>query len=168
MLGVCTTSAAPTPYLVDANVDESDLAPWEWDVVADEVRALAARSAAVIGLDYGTALAQPRAACNTMAQRQIYVDARGRVPFCCQLSRYGSGNEHIVGDLRVESLSDVFARAGAGYTAFAAETVQLHQIGRQDALDAYPCLSCARRHGQTSFLADFPEHPWARLAVLPS
>lgn len=155
----------PTP---ESALDGSDLAPSEWDSVAGEVRALAAGSTAVIGLDYGTALAQPRAACNTMAQRQIYVDARGQVPFCCQLSRYGTGREQIVGDLNVDSLSDVFERAGAGYTEFAAETVRLHQIGQQDALDAYPCLSCARRHGQTSFLADFPDHPWAGLAVQPA
>ena len=155
----------PTP---ESALDGSDLAPWEWDVVADEVRELAAGSAATIGLDYGTALAQPRASCDTMAQRHIYIDARGRVPFCCQLSRYGSGGEQIVGDLAIESLATVFARATGAYRDFAAETTRLYQIGEQDELDAYPCLSCARRHGQTHFLADFPEHPWARLAGQPA
>jgi MoaA/NifB/PqqE/SkfB family radical SAM enzyme len=155
----------PTP---ESALDGSDLAPREWDAVSAEVRAFAARSCAVIGLDYGTALAQPRPACNTMAQRQIYVDARGQVPFCCQLSRYGSGGEQILGDLNVDSLSQILARGAAGYAEFAAETVRLHQIGRQDPLDAYPCLSCARRHGQTAFLAEFPEHAWAGLAVQPA
>jgi MoaA/NifB/PqqE/SkfB family radical SAM enzyme len=152
----------PTP---ESALDESDLAPGEWDAVADEVRTLAGRSAAVIGLDYGTSLPQPRPACDTMAQRHVYVDARGRVPFCCQLSRYGSGNERMVGDLTTESLATVFARGTESYREHARETERLHQIGKQDALDDYPCLSCARRHGQTSFLADFPAHPWARLAA---
>ena len=152
----------PTP---ESALDESDLAPWEWDLVADEVRALAAQSAAVIGLDYGTSLPQPRPACDTMAQRHVYVDARGRVPFCCQLSRYGSGSEMIVGDLTAESLATVFARGTESYREHARESERLHQMGKQDALDDYPCLSCARRHGQTSFLADFPDHPWARLAA---
>ena len=155
----------PTP---ESAIDGSDLAPWEWDVVADEVRALAARSAVVIGLDYGTALPQPRPACDTMAQRHLYVDARGRVPFCCQLSRYGSGNEKIVGDLTTEPLAAVFARATGSYTEHASESARLHQIGKQDALDDYPCLSCARQHGQTRFLADFPDHPWAGLATQPA
>ena len=155
----------PTP---ESALDGSDLAPWEWDVVADEVRALAARSIATIGLDYGTALAQPRPTCDTMAQRHLYVDARGRVPFCCQLARYGSGSEQVIGDLTHESLANVFARASESYHAFERDTVKLHQIGKQDALDAYPCLSCARRHGQTGFLADFPEHPWAALALQPA
>ena len=155
----------PTP---ESALDESDLAPWEWDVVASEVRALAARSAAVIGLDYGTSEQQPRSACDTMAQRHLYIDARGRAPFCCQLSRYGTGTERVIGDLTTEPLTAVFERGTAAYTAFATETVRLHQIGQQDELDAYPCLSCARRNGQTGFLADFPEHPWTRLATQPA
>lgn len=155
----------PTP---ESAADGSDLAPWEWDVVADEVRALARGSAAVIGLDYGTSLPQPRPPCDTMAQRHLYVDARGRVPFCCQLSRYGSGGEMIVGDLTSDSLATVFARGTARYREHASELERLRRIGVHDALDDYPCLSCARQHGQTGFLADFPDHPWARLAVQPA
>jgi hypothetical protein len=54
------------------------------------------------------------------------------------------------------------------YDEFVDETTRLHQIGQRDALDDYPCVSCARRHGQTDFLADFPEHPWAALASVPA
>ena len=155
----------PTP---ESAIDESDLSPAEWNAVSSEVRALAASSRAPIGLDYGTALAQPRPACSTMAMRQIYVDANGRVPFCCQLSRYGTGREPIIGDLTTETLAAVLARAEGTYDDFAAETQRLHQIGQRDEADEYPCVSCARRNGRTGFLADFPEHPWAMLAALPA
>jgi MoaA/NifB/PqqE/SkfB family radical SAM enzyme len=155
----------PTP---ETALDDSDLSPHEWDVVSDEVRALSAVSATRIGLDYGTYLPHPRPRCNTMAQRQLYIDARGRVPFCCQLSRYGTGPEPILGDLTRESLGAVFARSRGVYHEFVDQTTRLHQIGQRDALDDYPCVSCARRHGQTDFLADFPEHPWAALASVPA
>jgi MoaA/NifB/PqqE/SkfB family radical SAM enzyme len=155
----------PTP---ETALDDSDLSPHEWNVVSDEVRALSAMSATRIGLDYGTYLPHPRPRCDTMAQRQLYIDARGRVPFCCQLSRYGTGPEPIVGDLTRESLGSVFARSRGVYDEFVDETTRLHQIGQRDALDDYPCVSCARRHGQTDFLADFPEHPWAALASVPA
>lgn len=155
----------PTP---ETALDESDLSPHEWNVVSDQVRRLAATSGTTIGLDYGTYEPLPRPRCNTMAQRQLYIDARGRVPFCCQLSRYGSGPEPILGDLNRESLGEVFARATAAYDTFVEESIRLHQIGEHDELDAYPCMSCARRHGQTEFLADFPEHPWAGLASVPA
>jgi MoaA/NifB/PqqE/SkfB family radical SAM enzyme len=155
----------PTP---ESAIDQSDLSPREWDEVSAEVRALAATSAVPIGLDYGTALAQPRAACSTMAMRQIYVDAQGRVPFCCQLSRYGTGPEPIIGDLVTETLAAVLTRAETRYAESGAESLRLYQIGQRDEADDYPCLSCARRNGRTGFLADFPEHPWAMLATVPA
>ncbi len=155
----------PTP---ETALTDSDLPPAEWDAVAREVRELAAWSPATIGLDYGTFSPQPRPACRTMSMRQIYVDANGRVPFCCQLSRYGTGAEPILGDLTTESLATIIARAESTYTQFGEETLRMYQMGRRDALDDYPCLSCARRHGRTGFLADFPEHPWAALATQPA
>ena len=155
----------PTP---ETALDESDLSPHEWNEVSREVRALAATSATSIGLDYGTYTPHPRPRCNTMAQRQLYIDARGRVPFCCQLSRYGTGPEPILGDLTIESLRTVFARGTSAYDDFVGESIRLHHIGEQDALDDYPCVSCARRHGQTGFLAQFPMHPWAALARVPA
>ena len=150
----------PTPETALAG---SDLSPDEWNKVTSEVLAQARASRASIGLDYGTFAPLPRAACGTMAQRQIYVDAAGRVPFCCQLSRYGSGPEPIIGDLTTESLATVVARGRDSYDAYAAETTERHAEGRRDALDDFPCMSCARRNGRTGFLAEFPDHPWAAL-----
>jgi hypothetical protein len=155
----------PTP---ETALDDSDLSPREWNAVADEVRQLAHRSPTPIGLDYGTRAPHPRAACNTMAMRQIYVDARGRVPFCCQLSRYGSGAEPILGDLTTETLAQVMSRAAVAFDDFANTSDTLYRLGLRDELDDYPCMSCARRHGRTTFLADFPEHPWTALARRPA
>lgn len=150
----------PTP---ESALADSDLGPDEWNLVTSEVLAHARSSAAPIGIDYGTFSPMPRAACGTMAQRQIYVDAAGHVPFCCQLSRYGTGPEPIIGDLTRESLATVLARGRGTYDAHAAETTLRHAEGRRDALDDFPCMSCARRNGRTGFLAEFPDHPWTAL-----
>jgi hypothetical protein len=103
-----------------------------------------------------------------MALGQIYVDAMGRVPFCCQLSRYGTGPEPILGDLHRQSLASVVEHARASYREFDTLTTIRKQSGRSDELDAYPCVSCARSHGRTGFLAEFPDHPWTALAALPA
>jgi MoaA/NifB/PqqE/SkfB family radical SAM enzyme len=155
------TLMQPTPESAAA---ELDLAPDEWREIMREVDGVASYGAIPIVLDYGGPAPMPRERCNTLSSRQLYIDARGRVPFCCQLSRYGDGAEQILGDLTHESLRTVVARASNAYDAFHAETQRLHQIGKLDALDDFPCLSCARRHGQTRFLAAYPEHPWAKLA----
>ena len=155
----------PTP---ETARDDTDLSAAEWNDVSREVTQLARTAPLTVGLDYGAHTAMPRSRCRTMALDQLYVDALGRVPFCCPLARYGSGPEPILGDLRTEALSDVVARARETYQGFGEETVQLHRAGRWDAFDDFPCLSCARRHGQTAFLAGFPQHPWAQLARRPA
>lgn len=151
----------PTP---DSALVGTDLSPAEWKTVALEVFALSQRSAVPLRLDYGAYQPEPRERCATMSLRQVFVDAKGRVPFCCQLSRYGTGDEPIVGDLTTESFATVIARLEDRYESFAAESAALVQIGKVDAMDDYPCLSCARRHGRTKFLGAFPDHPWAQLA----
>ena len=156
----------PTPETALAGLD---LAPAAWDEVAAEVGAWTPRSAVPLRLDYGSRMPLPsRPRCNTLALRQLYVDAAGRVPFCCQLSRYGSGDDPVLGDLTREPLAAVAARAGLAYDGFVAETAARHAAGRWDAVDDFPSLSCARRHGKAGFLAAFPEHPWAAMAAGPA
>jgi len=155
------TLMQPTPETAAAG---SDLSPDEWRAIAHEVNAIAPHAVVPVVLDYGGPMPMPRERCNTLASRQLYIDARGRVPFCCQLSRYGDGGERILSDLRTESLATIVARASEAYDTFHAETERLHQIGTLDALDDFPCMSCARRHGQTRFLAATPAHAWAKLA----
>jgi len=150
----------PTPETALAGLD---LGPAAWDEATAEVAAQAARAPLPVRLDYGGRMPLPRRPrCNTLALRQLYVDAAGRVPFCCQLSRYGTGDDPLLGDLTTEPLAAVAARAEAAYEDFVAETRRL------DVVDDYPCLSCARRHGKASFLASFPEHPWAAMAAQPA
>lgn len=157
------TLMQPTAETAAAGID---LSPEEWREIAGETNAIAPHAIVPVVLDYGGPVPVPRERCNTLAARQLYVDARGRVPFCCQLSRYGDGGEQILGDLRTESLVTIAARSSGAYNAFHAETEHLHAIGQLDALDDFPCMSCARRHGQTRFLAAYPRHPWATLARL--
>ena len=155
------TLMQPTPETAAAG---TDLSPDEWRAIVHELSGVAPHSVVRVVLDYGGPVPIPRDRCKTLASRQLYVDAKGRVPFCCQLSRYGNGGEQILGDLNQEPLATIVARAAAAYDAFHAETKRLHQIGKLDALDEFPCMSCARRHGQTRFLSAFPDHPWAALA----
>jgi MoaA/NifB/PqqE/SkfB family radical SAM enzyme len=164
-LGMATlhvTLSQPTPETV---LDGTDLSPDEWRAVTREVRALAASSRVRVTIDYGVEMPlAERRTCDAMSLRQLYVDARGRASFCCQLSRYGTGDDPVHGDLRAEPLAAILDRASTTYAAFQAETLRLHTIGEWDELDDFPCLSCARRHGKTGFVAAAPDHPWVGLA----
>jgi MoaA/NifB/PqqE/SkfB family radical SAM enzyme len=154
----------PQPTLESA-LDGSDLGAAEWNAVTERVLALGDDPAVRVVMDYGVHMPlSERRTCDAMSLRQLYIDAKGQASFCCQLSRYGSGEDPVHGDLRRESLAAVIERAEGSYRAFGAETLRLHTIGAWDEHDDYPCLSCARRHGKTGFLAGFPAHPWAGLA----
>ena len=169
-LGVAEMHFILPPPTPESALAALDLGPAAWDDAAAEVAAHAAANrggAPLVRLDYGSRMPMPaRARCNTLALRQLYVDATGRVPFCCQLSRYGTGDDPVLGDLNAEPLAAVAARAGMLYDGFVEATALRHAAGEWDRADDYPCLSCARHHGKAGFLAAFPEHPWAALAEL--
>lgn len=152
----------PTP---ESAANGSDLSPDEWDGLQARLPRLAAGSRVPVRLDYGARMAiAGRSPCGPFTGRQVYVDASGRVPFCCQLSRYGSGAEPVVGDLTTETLSVILSRLASAYAVAGEQLTRRHRTGASDRLDEYPCLSCARRAGRLGFLADFPEHPWSALA----
>ena len=58
-----------------------------------------------VALDYGAPFDGPESPCETFALKRIYVDARGSVCTCCQLSQYGGNGTEVVADLQVESLA---------------------------------------------------------------
>jgi MoaA/NifB/PqqE/SkfB family radical SAM enzyme len=138
---------------------DSDLPPDEWLAVRREVTSLSVEPGrrTAIALDYG-APAEPGEAeleCDTMRYRRVYVDARGRLSLCCQLSEYGFNDADVIADLTTTT----FAEAWAAY----AEAMPQLQRGTRPGtapLDAFPCLRCARHLGKLGWLAAYPESPW--------
>jgi MoaA/NifB/PqqE/SkfB family radical SAM enzyme len=139
---------------------DSDLAPHEWYAARDEILALARepQRRTAVYLDYGAPFEGPEPACDTFAQRRLYVDARGRLSLCCQLSEYGDNENDVVADLTTTSFTEAWPR----YTA------RLDELGRANAalasrgnaFDPFPCLRCARALGKMAWLADYPASPW--------
>jgi MoaA/NifB/PqqE/SkfB family radical SAM enzyme len=146
-------------------VRDSDLPLSEWAVVRDEVAALKAEPGRLtdIHLDHGYPFEGRERACDTFAGKRIYVDPRGRLSVCCQLSEYGEVESDIVADLNQVP----FAQAWPMYQAALA---RLGEDSRptgdpSDPYDRFPCMRCARARGKTAWLADFPGTPWAGIAA---
>jgi MoaA/NifB/PqqE/SkfB family radical SAM enzyme len=139
---------------------DSDLPPAEWESVRDEIDAIAAasRSRTEITLDYGAPLRATDGECSTMSHERIYVNARGQLSLCCQLSEYGFNTTDVVGDLNEESLLEIYPR----YLG------QLAELKANRAVEAaiatpyskLPCINCARGAGKLAWLKDFPESAW--------
>jgi MoaA/NifB/PqqE/SkfB family radical SAM enzyme len=143
---------------------DSDIPPAEWPGIRDELWALAAEPArrTRVQLDYGFPFDGPEAPCETFEGKRIYVDPKGRLSLCCQLSEYGTSESDIVADLTVTPFAEAWPRYVEGIE-------RLHRISRPrgEPLDEFPCMRCARALGKTEWLRQYPDGPWIGAAGRP-
>ncbi|HEX2079569.1 MAG TPA: radical SAM protein [Longimicrobium sp.] len=138
---------------------DSDLPPGEWSAVRDEVRALQAEPGrrTALQLDYGYPFDGPEQACETFSGQRVYVDARGRLSMCCQLSEYGFNEHDVVADLNETPFREVWPRYVEALRGLQARTAARDPA---NPFDAFPCMRCARALGKTAFLGGYPDSPW--------
>jgi MoaA/NifB/PqqE/SkfB family radical SAM enzyme len=138
---------------------DSDLAPREWYGARDEILALAAEGRRTgVYLDYGAPFDGPEPACDTFEHRRVYVDARGRLSLCCQLSEYGDNEQDVVADLNRGSFTAAWTRYTDRLAALQAESARLAAQGGE--LDPFPCIRCARALGKMEWVRQYPASPW--------
>ncbi|HET7232599.1 MAG TPA: radical SAM protein [Longimicrobium sp.] len=157
-VGIHFTMAQPVP---GSAARDSDLAPREWYAARDEILALAREGRPiVVGLDYGAPWDDrpEEPACDTFTHERVYVDARGRLSLCCQLSEYGDNEADVVADLNQASLLETWPRYTARMDAVKCASMEMRERGGE--LDAFPCIRCARSLGKMEWLRDYPASPW--------
>jgi len=142
----------------------SDLGPEEWMPVRREVARLAAEPGRLtrVRMDYGAPFEGVETACETFTGRRIYVDTRGRLCTCCQLSNYGFTEDEVVADLHEVPLE-------AALAAWEERLAELRLTQQPDAhdphvTDPFPCLRCARANRKLNWLGDYPMSAWHRAA----
>jgi MoaA/NifB/PqqE/SkfB family radical SAM enzyme len=150
----------PQPVPVSAERD-SDVPPEEWPAIRDELLAIGREPhrRTRVQLDYGFPFDGPEAPCETFEGKRIYVDARGRLSLCCQLSEYGTNDADVVADLDHTPFEEAWPRYVAGL-----EALRRRSAPRGEALGEFPCMRCARVLGKTAWLRDHPASPWSAAA----
>ncbi|HEX8671925.1 MAG TPA: radical SAM protein [Longimicrobium sp.] len=141
---------------------DTDLAPHEWYAVRDEIIALGREARRTrVRLDYGSPAVGEEMVCDSFERKRVYVDARGRLSICCQLSEYGFNDADVVADLHEISLAEVWPRYVA---ALELQRIAAAPRGDGGELDAFPCIRCARSMGKMQWLRAYPQSPWAPAA----
>ena len=151
----------PVPGSVIRN---TDLPPEEWWAVAREVRALAKEGGrnAYIQLDYGAPFDGPELPCETFAGRRTYVDARGRLSTCCQLSEYGTVESDVVANLHEVSLVEAWPLYVERLQAL--QRLNAPRPASNDPFDALPCIRCARSTGKMEWIRQYLSNAWTAAA----
>jgi MoaA/NifB/PqqE/SkfB family radical SAM enzyme len=141
---------------------DSDLSPREWYAARDEIHALGAEPGrrTRVSLDYGAPFDGPERPCDTFTEKRVYVDARGRLSLCCQLSEYGSNEADVVADLNETSLLEAWPRYREALAA--QREASLPRPG--DPYAAFPCIRCANALGKMAWVREHPTSPWAGAA----
>jgi MoaA/NifB/PqqE/SkfB family radical SAM enzyme len=154
----------PQPVIGSVERD-SDLAPEEWMPVRREVEALAAEPhrRTMIQLDYGAPYEGAEERCDTFALQRVYVDAKGRLSTCCQLSEYGFNEADVVADLHQVSLRDAWPEYVR--RMHAQEDAARRPDSGGDRFDDFPCIRCARSCGKMQWISQFPRSPWVGAAL---
>jgi len=144
---------------------DSDLPPGDWMAVRHEVEAIAREPGrrTVVALDYGAPFDGPESPCDTFALGRIYVDTRGRVCTCCQLSQYGANETEVVADLHQESLASAHQKYVARLRELRA--AQAPRMVGADIFDTLPCIRCARASGKLEWLTNYPSSAWSGAAA---
>jgi MoaA/NifB/PqqE/SkfB family radical SAM enzyme len=140
---------------------DSDLSPREWYAARDEIHALGRENRRTgVYLDFGYPFDGPTAevGCDTFEMRRMYVDARGRLSLCCQLSEYGDNEADVVADLNHTSLLDAWPRYTARMAELEAASARMRDQGGEH--DAFPCIRCARALGKMEWVRQYPDSPW--------
>lgn len=159
--GVSYILPQPTPGSAER---DSDLAPEEWLPVRREVERLAAEPGrrSSIGLDYGAPFEGPESPCETFGLGRIYIDTRGRLCTCCQLSNYGFNESEAVADLHETSLAealDLYVKRLA-----LLRRAQRPTSGEDHVTDPFPCLRCCRATGKLDWLGRYRGSAWRSAA----
>lgn len=146
---------------------DSDLSPREWYTARDEILALGRENRRTfIQLDYGAPAVGPERLCDTFAGKRVYVDARGQLSLCCQLSEYGDNARDVVVDLNDVALRDAWPRY---LEALEAQRLRSAPApGGDDPYDAFPCIRCARSLGKMDWIRQYPNSPWRGAAAGPT
>jgi len=138
------------------------LEPEDMKGIVPEVQRLRSVLRIRITLTTGCPDADPLLPCPTLARNALFVNAKGKLTFCCHLTGFvGADNDtEVIGDLHDISLGEARRRMAEGVAEFKKEKARRMSEGRFGPLDYFPCWYCLKYFRKVDWSAKFPDSPW--------
>lgn len=139
-----------------------DLSPEERREVEFEIWRLKKSASLPVGMAPGYFSEAPFFPCGPLELEEYNLDYNGNLTLCCQLSGNSGINQgtDVMGNLHEMSLAEAcerFRQRTAKYLADKQDKISNEQFTE---LDHFPCWYCLKYLGKTSWLDNFPDHPW--------
>ena len=106
----------------------------------------------------------PLALCLPLTMKELFVNSRGEISFCCQLADYedAENGTDTVGNLEEVSLYEAHQRMADAVATYEKDKIQRFADGKFSNLDYHPCWYCLKYFRKVDWLKEFPENPWSQ------
>ncbi len=140
-----------------------DLSPQERLGVETEISRLKESAPILVTMAPGYFSESPLFPCAPLELQELNIDYRGNVTLCCHLSGYSGGKSSadFMGNLSEVSLAEAVAYSRKMVASYLTEKQAKVKRGEFGQLDHFPCWYCLKYLDKTSWLKNFPHHPWA-------
>jgi MoaA/NifB/PqqE/SkfB family radical SAM enzyme len=139
------------------------LSPAEMLAVKDEVLRLRPSITLPIELSVGHYEENPLVLCRTLDLSTIYIDHRGNLNFCCQLSGYLEADDYdseVVCSLHTHSLAEAHLRLLERVMQHHRDKLSRIHASDLTLVEQFPCFYCARYFHKVGWLDAQPDHLW--------
>lgn len=104
------------------------------------------------------------ALCYPLTMKELFINCRGEISFCCQLTDYADAQNEtdILGKLGEISLYEAHQRMVDAIGNYEKEKIQRLAKGNLGNLDYYPCWYCLKYFKKVDWLTQFPDNPWSQ------
>src|SRR5688572_29334898 len=149
----------PTP---ETALRKLDLSPEDRREIESEIWGLKQSASIPVGMAPGyfsEALFFP---CGPLELEEYNLDYKGNLTLCCQLSGHSGRNDDadLMGNLSEITLAEACKRFHRRVHVYLSDKREYVNRGMFNDLDHFPCWYCLKYLGKTSWLSNFPKHPW--------
>ena len=104
------------------------------------------------------------ALCYPLTMKELFINSKGKISFCCQLTDYESAQNDtdIIGNLDEIDLYEAHQRMVDAVAQYEKEKIQRFADGKFSNLDYYPCWYCLKYFRKVDWLMQFPDNPWSQ------
>ena len=150
----------PTP---ETTLRKLDLSPEDRRDIEATIWGLKENAAIPVGMAPGYFSEAPFFPCGPLELEEYNLDYKGNLTLCCQLSGNTGANAgtDVMGNLHEMSLTEACERFHRHVDTYLADKRAKIKTGTFSELDHFPCWYCLKYLGKTSWIDNFPNHPWA-------